>query len=60
MPQDPNIFVEEGLLKVSMNSSPSRKKKYSLGKIIVPTATVQLDNENPNNQKLLGYGNNRK
>ena len=22
--------------------------------------TVQLDNENPKNQKLLGYGNNRK
>jgi hypothetical protein len=43
-----------------MNSSPYRKKNCSHGKKIVPTATVQLDNETPNNQKLLGYGNNRK
>jgi hypothetical protein len=43
-----------------MNSSPYRKKNCSHGKIIVPTAIVQLDNENPKNQKLLGYGNNRK
>jgi hypothetical protein len=46
-----------------MNSSPYWKKNCSptlTGNKIVPTAITSVDNEYPNNQKLLGYGNIRK
>ena len=61
--EDNKTLIRTSTWKLSSRNwrSPYWKKNCSHGKKIVPTAAiVQLDNEYPNNQKLLRHGNNRK
>ena len=57
---DTSKFEEISKFAKSLGNRRNRKKNCSHGKKIVPTSIVLLDNETPKNQKLLGYGNNRK